>query len=268
MGVALDAEARQAAGALWDTLSESGASNVEETLEHALRSLCELVNAQNAYWMGAVRMAEPAEEDAVGGWRYWASLNLDSAPDREAIRREHVRRLDEGAVDPCIVANLRGAGTFRINIQHEHVPDGWYDSEFYQSLSAPFGIRDVIFAATPLGSDVESWFVFERIGERAALFGEAERERLDYAVRPLRWFHRQLALHHGMQVATEPLKPFERRVLSQLLTERTEREIAEVLELSPSTVHTYCTRICRKFNVRGRAGLTALWLGRPGAEPA
>ncbi len=62
-------------------------------------------------------------------------------------------------------------------------------------------------------------------------------------------------------LANEPLKQSERRVLNSLLTQKTEQEIAKEHGLTQATIHTYCTRIYRKFNVRGRSGLTALWLG-------
>lgn len=64
------------------------------------------------------------------------------------------------------------------------------------------------------------------------------------------------------------LAPNERRVLELLLTEATEKQIAEKLGLAPSTVHSYVTGIFRKFNVRGRAGLMSLWLSqRPDLGP-
>nr|WP_285230655.1 helix-turn-helix transcriptional regulator [Stenotrophomonas sp. ISL-67] len=56
------------------------------------------------------------------------------------------------------------------------------------------------------------------------------------------------------------LAPHEKRVLQLLLTEATEKQIAEKLGLAVSTTHSYVTLIFRKFGVRSRAGLMALWL--------
>ena len=148
----------------------------------------------------------------------------------------------------------------RITIQHETAPPGWYESEFYRSLIEPFEIRYVMYLATPLNEDVEGWLGFKRIGDDKPLFGERERALLARAGRALKWFHRNVALHHGLLVAEKPLTPAERRVLQALLQGGSEREIAEKTGLTLSTVHTYATRIYRKFNVKGRAGLTALWL--------
>jgi DNA-binding CsgD family transcriptional regulator len=54
----------------------------------------------------------------------------------------------------------------------------------------------------------------------------------------------------------------ERRIVSLLLTDRAEKEIAAELGQKPATTHKYITGILRKFGVRGRTGLMALWLGR------
>ncbi len=69
-------------------------------------------------------------------------------------------------------------------------------------------------------------------------------------------------MHHGLLLADRPLTAAERRVLNGLLGHAIERGIAEELGLTTATVHTYATRIYRKFNVQGRTGLAALWLGR------
>lgn len=246
--------------ALWDEIPAFGASRTEAALEHVLKELMTLMDAQHAYWTGSFRMPHIGARDPVGGWRSRVARQLSPSPQWEALRKEQVRRLNAGSIDPSIAALIAEPGRYRILIRSECVGEDWFDSDYYKNMIRPLGIRDAIYVATPLGPEVESWLVFERIGEDSPLFGETERALLDLAVRPMRWFHRQLLLHHGALIADTPLTPSERKVLSELLTEKTEPEIAAALHLAASTVHTYCTRICRKFNVRGRAGLIALWL--------
>ncbi len=246
---------------LWDELTEFGASRNEHALDHALTVLSDLLDAQQAYWLGAVRLADAGRGDPASGWRPHSIRYLQSSPDFDALYREMRRQHNSGEVSPCIAPKVRDAGEFRVLIQHELYPGGWLGSSRHNASYAPLGIQDVIFVVMPLGADVESWFAFERIRHAQACFGERERALLDYAVRPLKWLHRHINLHHGVILADTPLSQSERRVLSSLLTEKTEQEIADERGLTPSTVHTYCKRICRKFNVRGRAGLTALWLG-------
>lgn len=56
------------------------------------------------------------------------------------------------------------------------------------------------------------------------------------------------------------LAPYERKVFDLLLTDATEKQIAERLGLAISTTHSYITGIFRKYRMRGRAGLTSLWI--------
>lgn len=226
-----------------------------------METLAGLLGTRSAYWMGTLRIEAIAATDPVGGWRPRALRYLNPSKAREAARKEHVRRLNAGAIDPSVARNLEQAGAFRVNIKSEMMPPDWFESEFYLTLMKPLGIKDNIYATMPLGDNVESWFAFERIGEEAKSFGERDRALLEYALRPMKWFHRQLALYEGLILADENITPSEKKVLASLLGDKTEREIADDLGLTQSTVHTYSTRICRKYGVRGRAGLTALWLG-------
>ena len=69
-------------------------------------------------------------------------------------------------------------------------------------------------------------------------------------------------LNQGLLLASAPLAPHELKVLEQLLTDATEKQIAQRLGLAVSTTHSYVTNIFRKFGVRSRAGLLSLWLSR------
>lgn len=192
---------------LWDTISSLGATNTDAALNQLLHGLALLVGAQNGYWMGSMRLSEPPEDDPAMGWRPRVIRQLHTSSLRETIKKEHIHRIKSGIVDQSTIRNLKDFGKFRVTIQHELVPNRWPESEFYQALYKPLGIIDTIYVATPLGERVESWLAFERIGERQATFSEHERELLAYTNRPLKWFHNQLILHHGIMLEREPLKP-------------------------------------------------------------
>lgn len=255
-------EARARIHALWDSVAELGATGLDQALALVLSELTDLLGAHYTWWMGALRLSDAFERDPVSGWRPRVVYNLHPSADREYVKQKHCRRIETGEIDQSVLENLRGVGHFRVNIMHEMMPEGWFLSDYYQSLYRPFEMRDAIYVVMPVGDSVESWMAFERNGLDKPLYGEYERELLAYAIRPMKWFHRQLVLRHGVHLAEEPLTDSERRVLNGLLTEKTEQEIAAELSLSPATVHTYCTRIYRKYGVRGRAGLTSLWLGQ------
>lgn len=78
---------------------------------------------------------------------------------------------------------------------------------------------------------------------------------------------REQGRHAGGGQAFPHLAPHEHKVLELLLTDATEKQIAQVLDLAVSTTHGYVTAIFRKFGVRSRAGLMSLWLAELKEEP-
>jgi DNA-binding CsgD family transcriptional regulator len=251
-------DARDRIHQLWDELAGFGAARSEHALRRAMEVLGELVDAQQAYWMCSVRLGP--REDPVHGWRPALIQYLHEEPLAQKTFDEHRRKIERGAVDPSIIANLRLAGSFRINFQHEMVPPDWYESEFYLTYFVPREVHDVAYMVMPLGEDVESWIGFQRKGANRRRFDATDRALLAFAGRSLKWLHRPAALHHGLSIAAKPLTPTERKVLTALLASGSEADIAQELGMTVATVHTYATRIFRKFNVKGRSGLTALWL--------
>jgi DNA-binding CsgD family transcriptional regulator len=61
-------------------------------------------------------------------------------------------------------------------------------------------------------------------------------------------------------MAQEPLTPMQREVLQLLLSDKTEKEIAGELGQSFHATHTDVKDIFRKYNVKSRTGLMAVWL--------
>jgi DNA-binding CsgD family transcriptional regulator len=113
----------------------------------------------------------------------------------------------------------------------------------------------------PVNKDAESYFGIFRALD-CPPFTVEERDKLAYALRGIKWFHRQIMLSHGVLVAEAPLTPTERRVLHLLLTGLSEKLIAAEMDRSYHTVHQCITAIFRKFGVNNRAGLMSLWLGQ------
>jgi PAS domain S-box-containing protein len=88
---------------------------------------------------------------------------------------------------------------------------------------------------------------------------QSERLRIGVA-RDVTALKRASIVDRGLALASAPLAPHERKVLELLLTDASEKQIAQRLGLAVSTTHSYVTGIFRKFGVRGRAGLMSLWL--------
>jgi DNA-binding CsgD family transcriptional regulator len=225
-----------------------------------MAGMATLLDAQYAYWLGSTRVSAVIDGDPLNSWRVGAFRQMDQSRLRNKPIDKPLDNVNAGTVNADFFGDVRRAGSFRISIKSEQVKGGWEKSATCRDASSSIESSDRIIVMMPVSEDVESWVGFERNGKGKGHFCDEDRDLLHYAVRPLRGFHRQLLLHHGVFVADKPLTNSERRVLNELLTEKTEKEIARELALSPSTVHTYCVRICKKFGVRGRAGLVALWL--------
>ena len=245
--------------ALWDEVADFGAHETDAALTHLLHALSDLTGAQNAFWLGAVRLG--AAPDPRHGWRIRGIRRLVETPEDEQVYKVSRRRLDQGITDEVTRAQIRDAGVFRARLLRELAPSGFVATADHDVLYRARNIHDAIFVACPLNEDAESYYGWYRIGDASGTFTPTDRDLLAYALRALKWFHRRVMLHHGLLIAKAPLRPVERRLLSFLLTERLEKEIAHDLDLTLATTHTYITDLFRKFGVSGRAGLTALWLG-------
>lgn len=247
---------------LWDEIAAFEASKSNDAVRHLLSTVAGLVGAQNAYWMGAVRLAED-ERDPLLGWRPRVVRYLKPLKNEETFTRDRLRSLNRAqTIDEATVAQAKLAGAYRARRLCDLVSPAWFKSDAYLGY-VERGVHDSLVVGVPVSSMAEGYFGFLRTKPNDP-FSETQRDIALYAMRGLTWFHRQTLLAEGLIGASSPLSPMERRVLSLLLTEDSEKCIAANLELAPTTLHTYVRNIFRKFGVSGRNGLVALWLGRPG----
>lgn len=246
---------------LWDELADFDAALADAALDRLLAALCDLIDAQNANWFGAVRLADHPDGDPMHGWRPRAVRYLHPSTPIDTRVKKLKQNLDRGDVDETAVRNVALAGAYRANRLADLASPEWFASDHYLVHYKGLGHVDVIWAGVPINADAECYFGFFRDGERPP-FSVAERDAVAYALRGLKWFHRRQMLSRGLLVAKTPLTPVERRALKQLLGELPEKEIAAALGQSRHTTHEYVTAIYRKFGVNSRIGLMALWLGR------
>jgi DNA-binding CsgD family transcriptional regulator len=258
----VDREIQDRIHKLWDALADFDAARAEEARNHLLSSVCGLIGAQNAVWIGAVRLGEPQPEDPVKGWRPRAVRRLHPTPLIERKAKEQADLLEAGVVDVTIFRNVELSGQHRVNRLVELAPDGWFEGDYYRIFYLGAGYRDAIWAGIPINEDAEAYFGFYRNLDYEP-FGTAERDIVAYALRGLRWFHLRQMLGEGVGLASAPLTPTERRILQGLLQGVTEKQIAAAVAQSPHTTHDHVKRIFRKYGVSSRNALMALWLGRP-----
>lgn len=252
---------------LWDELADFPASETDAALIHLLRTLCGWLRADDAMWIGAVCLLHgaAARRDGQHGWRGRVLRRL-THPAPELLARS-LQAMREQDTDPGLTtrAIVRRAGEFRVY----RLRDGFIDFEafrrtaHYDTFYKGMGIHDRMWVLFPVNADIESCFVFDHVGSKRRFTG-ADAALAEQALRAIKWFHHKLMLGHGLSVAGtgDALSPAQRKLISQLLTDRTEKEIAVALGLSPGTVHQYAVQLYQRFGVKGRAGLMALWLGR------
>lgn len=246
--------------ALWDRLADFDAAQVDAALIFLLEGLCELVSAQNADWIGVVRLAD-TNGDPAHGWRPPVVRFLCPTAKLVAAVKEQTRRIEQKQIHPVAEKMFDMAGRFRACRLCDLLPPSWFGEAFYRSYYVDNGHVDAVYIAVPVNEDAESYFgVFRASG--CPPFTERERDLLAYALRGIKWFHRRLLLSHGLLIAETALTPAERQVLKSLLTGQTEKQIAAELGQSHHTTHGHVASIYRKFGVSNRPALTALWLGR------
>jgi DNA-binding CsgD family transcriptional regulator len=254
---------RQHVYALWDELAAYPAADIDKACNHLLTTICNWLNADNAAWIGAIRLLHgpSAMRDGMLGWRVKVITYVNPPTEVEALAARQI--IAKHAQEPGLttVAALQGSGTFRVH----RLCDGFVDLDnlrgtaHYRAYYEAFGVEDRLWVGSPISDEAESCFVFDK-RHTLSRFSEADAELAGYAVRGLTWFQRQLFYSHGLLVAQEPLTAMERQVVQLLLTDKSEKEIAVELGQSPHTTHGHVKEIYRKYNVTGRAGLMAVWL--------
>jgi DNA-binding CsgD family transcriptional regulator len=262
---------------LWDDLNDFGKDKTDAALKHCMEHICGWLDAQDAFWVGAVHVLRnvPRKQspDALSGWRIRAIQPLhpqyhDPKHYKKVVKAADHADLDLGATSIALGAS---SGRFRAyTLQGGHMVDlaAFQQTAHYDFYYRQHDIRDRIWVVTPVNADTESYFCFDRMGDRPH-FDDDDLELAAFALRGIKWFHRQLMLSYGLGLCEDPLTPAEQRVIQGLLSGASEREIAETMKLSQGTVHQYATRIYQKFAVRGRVEFTALWLsGDPAAKAA
>ncbi len=258
----LDEETREDIHRLWDELTEFEVGQTDAATQHLKERLCRMVGAWNATWGGAIRLdTDNRSDDPLQGWRVAVTRLLhpiEAQPDEGPFKALQARWNDR-EIDPSFMLPMRKVGDFRTYALRRDLPTGWFGGPFYHAYFSPFGTMDAAWVGFPINSDAESHFGFY---SRTA-FTDQDIALLAYALRGIKWFHRQLMLTNGPLIAKSPLTPTERKVLKLLLTNASEKNIAEQLDQAVSTTHQHVVSLFRKFGVRSRAQLMSLWLSRP-----
>lgn len=134
----------------------------------------------------------------------------------------------------------------------------WQDSA--GALGPHTASGPVLTLTLPMHASVRMHFTLVR-HSGSADFSATDRQMLELALAGLTRWLSWLAHSHGPVTAAGALPPHQRKVLLLLVTGLAEKQIADQLNLSTNTAHQYVTALYRRFGVRNRPSLAALWLG-------
>lgn len=257
-------ELPQSVYSFWDELSDSPLEESRRSLDLLFSRVAEWIGADNAFWFGTARVrdARNAKKDSLHGWRLRAAERwLPRTEECQDLVRKILAHMER---DPGTSTReiIRQAGSFR----SYRLRDGFIDfkeyrkTPHYEMYFKQAGVTDRIWCVFPVNRDTESLFCFDRINQRRH-FTEAHEMLVAQALRGIKWYHRQLLLNHGLLVGDTALSPAHRRLLLQLLSGKSEKQIADVLGLRRATTHKYVTDVYRSFNVNSRVELMTLWSG-------
>lgn len=229
----LDAATRDRIQTVWNELADFSLADQDAALVHALRAFGALVRAREGTWCGAVRLAR-APRDPLQGWRPRARLTI-ALPAPERRSRPSAADGDTRWLGRCLRQRSGAAHAGYSTSMDGHT----------------------IGVACHVTTDVASSFLWSA---PRAPFTLTERAVLLYAMRGLKWFHRQMLVSHGLAAARTPFTPAEQAVLPLVVLDHLpDAVIAARLAVPPRVVRAHVHTIAAKVGVAGRVDLVALW---------
>lgn len=257
--------------ALWRELADFSVSRSTDAMRSLLEWLCERTGAQDASWV-AVKCQESlprrlASEGALkvveemNGWVPMAALYLNERKSFQTVMERWLMHASVEGVDPLSVALVDGNGNTRVRTMRDVATEEvWSEHWFSRKYLSFYGVGDRMMGAFPINESCESCIVLDRSTVSGG-FDMSHRNLLHQAIAGVPDLHRFMFLERGILNSTMLLSRREMDTYRMLLTEMSESEIAEKMQLSTHTVHDYARQLYKKFKVKGRVGLMALVLG-------
>ena len=211
---------------LWDNLADYDVGDIHASRRFLLETVCGLIDAQNADWIGCVRLNSPRTRDPMKGWRPRTLFTLTPCDHTSAAIDAAFKEMDKGEPDITTTRNVELAGTFRVLSLKELATPEWFEGPSYRNYYKALDRQDSLWAGIPLNADAEIQIGFHR-SFASEPFTPDEQEIVSHALRGIRWFFKHQMLGEGVGVASAPLTPVEQQVLPGLLLGLTEKQIAE-----------------------------------------
>jgi len=236
---------------LWRELSAFPASKSDDAMSWCLAGITRIIGGTNITWIEAGREFGAPANDPLGGWRPSTQKSLHQASEDRKRRAVVMHYMNAGVFDPLTVGVTAGAGATRAHLRKELVDDRtWSKSWIYNEVLRPSHVAEMLVGAQAVSPSRESYICIDR-GMGDPPFGARERNLLQLILSGCPALHREVIRSTGRDGKAGRLSARERQVLSLLLTDLSEKQIAGQLGIGWRTTHEYTVSILRKFGVRG-----------------
>lgn len=239
-------------GTLWADSVKLSAANVDAGWKLTLERLCEMLDARGGGFATVVtRLGAPNESRS---WSVVAALECRSETDGRVQGSNEWAKKKNVWQDGIRVFD----GSDRHRVFHLNEGQGDSDSAPRKRLENA-GVADRLLGAHVVQEGTEIHFGFDRTLTQES-FSIGDRDLLLAALRGLTQTCHWLAVSYGGYPGRIRLSPRERETLGHLLSGKSEKEIAPLMNLKPSSFHQRVVAVYRKLHVQSRAEVMALWL--------
>lgn len=197
--------------------------------------------------------------EPIQGWTPIQNYATGTTPEHQARIQGWMRTRAPLNGVPSSVTIARSAGVFRVLLRADLIGEQRWEETPTGEMMAMLGSCDRVIGALPFSETVEVVIGVDRaIGQ--PLFNHEDRLALARFMERCGPYLVRLLISHGLLSHQAPLTPRERECYELLLDSLTEREIAEVMGLTPRSAHQYVSRIYQKLGLNSRAQLMSEWL--------
>ena len=180
-----------------------------------------------------------------------------------AVQKAYLELARQHGIDPLTEAAINSAGKTRVLSFHDiEELQSWLQHPIKRQFLDTRNVGERMLGVYNLHPQAESYLLVDRC-PTSPPFNEQDCANLQALLQLFPRLHYWLLLERGLIPPLKPLAPRYQEILQRLLHNENEQEIAEQLQLSKSTVHTYIIDLYKKFNVNSRSELMTLWLADP-----
>ncbi|MHC5653278.1 hypothetical protein [Stappia sp. ICDLI1TA098] len=135
---------------LWDDLSAFGAVDIHASRRFLLKEICALIDAQNADWIGCVRLNWSPGGGPMKGWRPRTVFTLNPCGVTSEAIDQAFAEMENGEPDITTTRNVELAGAFWVFPLSELATPEWLKGPSYRNYYRASDRHASIWASTPL----------------------------------------------------------------------------------------------------------------------